>query len=103
MAQDTTATVTVTVKSAYAQYCETKGVKPIALYVDKSLEALTKEAATQQGKKHTEWLRDTLIDAVRAQGFVYTPETKESLKDQVARQAQELEDLRAQLAASKAA
>ncbi len=91
-------TVTVTV-SAHAAYCETKGIKPIAFYADATLEKLTKEAAAKVGKKHTVWLRDVLANAVRAEGFTYEPESKETLKEQIARLTAEMESLKAANAA----
>lgn len=84
-----------TVKSAYRTYCELKGVEAIAFYADARLVAITKDAAKENNQKHTEWLRDALITAVRADGFDYTVETKASLQDEVAA-------LRAELAALKA-
>lgn len=83
-------------KSAYAQYCEQKGVKAVALYVDEDLVALMHQCAQDANKKDAQWIRDTFITAVRDAGYEYTPKTRESLQDEVAR-------LKAELAALKAA
>lgn len=85
-------------KSAYATYCEEKGVTPVGVYIDSPLVELTKKAAKLEGKTHVGWIRDVFADAVNAAGFEYSAPTPENLKDELARAKAELEELKAQIA-----
>ena len=95
-------------KSAYAKYCEDKGIVGIGVFVPKELDAMVRAACDKEDVKVTEWARRVFADAVNAAGlkhedgsdWKYTAPAKaakESVKAQLERQAKEIEELRKQL------
>lgn len=85
-------------KSAYAQYCEKRGVIGIGIYVDAKLIEAVDGAAKKAGVKRNEYMLNKLIAAVNADGFAYTAPVKSKKESKDA----ELARLRAELAALKA-
>lgn len=65
-----------------------------SMNTDAKLGELMHKAAAKNNMKHVAWVRKIMIDAVRAEGFEYEADTKESLKEQVARMKVELEQAR---------
>lgn len=81
-------------KSVYAQYCESKGVKGLGLYIDEKLVELMDKAASDAGVKRNEWVLSRMIEGVRDAGYEYAVQTKETLQDEVARLRAEIEAMR---------
>lgn len=73
-----------------------------SMTTDARLGELMHKAAAKAGMKHLAWVRSIMVDAVNAAGFEYVPETKESLKDELARMKAELAAAQALLAKDSA-
>lgn len=84
-------------KSVYAQYCESKGVKGVGMYIDQTLVNLMQDAADKAGMKRNDWWLQTIIKAVRDAGFEYAVATKESLQDENARLRAQIEEMQANM------